>query len=368
MRDKIDAYIGKNTKYVYELAMEICKISSVTGHEENKANFIKKRINEICGKGAWIDEVGNVLYKYNGLENDRVSIYAAHIDTVRYDINDIEPVLKGNRIYAPSIWDNSINIAALIFCIKMFKDLELSLDRNILFAFDVGEEGFGNLKGIRHIVNTRKGSIDEVIALDLEYDSVANAAVGSKRYLLSIKTQGGHGYYDFGNENAILLAANIIKKLYSLEVSSSPKTTYNVGVIKGGTTVNTIAEFTEVEVELRSEDQKYLNELEEKFLIILENQKNRENEIKCQLRGQRDCGRISPNSDLLKRVTETRKELGLDIKFHVGSTDANIPLSMNIPAVSFGACNGGGAHSTEEYIDLDSLEVGLKHLMYLVMK
>ncbi len=366
--NNIEAYIHKNINYILELAMDICKIPSMTGSEETKAEYIMNKLVEIGCEGAVIDEIGNVLYTDNTVEDGKLRVYAAHLDTVFHDTLDIKPVIKGNRIYAPSIWDNSINIAALLFSIKLIKDLKITLDQNTLYAFDVGEEGFGNLKGIRHIVESRKNNIDELIAVDLGYDSVINTAAGSKRYSISVKTQGGHSWNDFGNMSAISAAAGIIKSLYELKVPESPKTVYNVGIVKGGTSVNTIAQSCQFDIDLRSEDGKCLKDVDRNFVSLLDKFKNEKVDIKCSLTGERPCGILSPESGLQKKITEIRKELNLKEKFRSGSTDANIPLSMGIPAISFGVCNGGGAHTLEEYIETDTLETGIKHLLYFMLK
>ena len=160
----------------------------------------------------------------------------------------------------------------------------------------------------------------------------------------------------------------MIKEIYNITIPGKAKTTYNVGVIRGGTSVNTIAQSCEFNVDLRSEDNTYLEKIEGDFLDILKMHNKEDTIINHNMIGQRPCGKISTASNIMKRIIETRQELGLEMRFHSGSTDANIPLSMGIPAISFGVYTGGDAHKTNEYIDIESLELGLKHLIYFMLK
>ncbi|MDD4363531.1 MAG: M20/M25/M40 family metallo-hydrolase [Atribacterota bacterium] len=368
MKKELNKYISKNKNKLIKIAEKICKIPSPTGQEGKKAVFIKKMLDTINPGIARIDEAGNVLYRYTVSPEKKYSVYAAHIDTVFKDIKVIEPKIIADKMYAPSIGDNTINVAALIFIIKMIKKGIFFPDKNIIFVFNVGEEGLGNLKGIKLIIENFQQQIEEVIAVDGEYSFVYNAGVGSKRYLVKIKTPGGHSYSDFGNESAIRVAAKIIAGIYNIIVPEKVKTTYNVGIINGGTSINTIAQECEFNVDLRSEESDSLLEIENNFLNILNNYQNDNTVINFELIGERPCGFISIKDDLVQRIIETRKELGLEIKFESGSTDANLPLSKSIPAISFGVYLGKGAHTTKEYIDINSLEVGIKHLLYFMLK
>lgn len=367
LNESLDSYIKENQQKVIELAIALSRIPSPTGNEKNKAEYIRNWLDGIGSCDVCTDEAGNVICTCGNGGNEPVSIYAAHIDTVFNDIKNINPIVKDGRIYAPSIQDNSINAAALMYFVRYLDESGWKPGANLMFAFDTGEEGTGNLKGMRHIFDKLKYEAKEVVAVDLGYNTVINKAVGSKRYSVNITTPGGHSWKDFGNDNAIFHAASIIGKLYAIKPANEPRTTYNAGMIRGGTSINTIAPGAEILIDLRSESSESLICLEKKFLKILDETVNDKVKIDCHLIGERPCGSINEENRLMKRITRVMK--GLDIEMHPasGSTDANIPISMGIPAVSFGVCNGGGAHTANEYIETDTLEKGLKLLYYFIV-
>lgn len=366
--DIIKEYIQKNLTYIQNLAIEICEIPSMTGKEEKKADFIQDKLYKIIGEGVEIDEAGNVKYLYKGMDSSKLLVLTAHIDTVFKDLFEIKCTIKDNLIYGPSIGDNSINVAALILMIKMFKELNIVPQKDILFVFDVGEEGLGNLKGIRKIMKDYGDMTENVIAVDGGYKSVVNTAVGSIRYSVAIKTEGGHSWGAFGNDNAILYASRIIEGLYHIKVPENPKTTYNVGIINGGTSVNTIAEFAEVIFDLRSINKKCLEKLDNEFLSVIDEVRSDKIKIDVKLIGERPAGACDEDTFLIRAIKEVREELKLEDKFGSSSTDANIALDMGIPAVSFGVYEGMGTHTENEHIDVNSFEMGLRHLAGVVLK
>ena len=367
---KIYDYIDNEYESICNLAMDISKIPSMTGNEARKADFILNKLRELDCEGSYIDEAGNVIYIYNPNERNlnSVTVFAAHIDTVFKDLWDINTVIRDGRIYAPSILDNSINIAGQIYCIKILKAINIDINKPILFAFNVGEEGLGNLKGIRHIVDKYKDSIKEVIALDLGYQSIVDTAVGSRRYAVKIKTEGGHSWGDFGNKSAVFYASRIINDIYSIKVPDEPKTTYNVGIIKGGTSVNTIPEDAEIAVDLRSVDQACLDRLNKEFLRIIDDYDSQNVKISIQNIGERPCGSTSHDSPLIKRIIQTRRDFGMEANFRASSTDANYPIGLGIPSISFGVGEGRGVHTQDEYLIIDSAKTGMKHLMNFILR
>lgn len=363
----INKYLINNIQYLQDLAMEICRIPSMTGKEERKALFIRDKLYEITSKEAAVDEAGNIKYLIKGNGNEML-IIAAHMDTVFMNLQDIKVVRKDNYIYGPSIGDNSINVAALILIIRMFNDLNIKPERDMLFVFDVGEEGLGNLKGIRRIMQDYGDKAAEFIAVDCGYGSIVNTGVGSKRYSISIKTEGGHSWSAFGNDNAIFYASKLIQGLYNIKVPTEPKTTYNIGIIKGGTSVNTIAQDVEMTFDLRSIDKDSLEKLDSEFIELIEEIKNEKIRIDIKVLGERPAGKCNEDTRLIKIINEVRQELGLKSEFTSSSTDANIAMSMSIPSVSFGISEGKGAHTMEEYIDVNSLELGIRHLVEIVLR
>jgi acetylornithine deacetylase/succinyl-diaminopimelate desuccinylase-like protein len=188
------------------------------------------------------------------------------------------------------------------------------------------------------------------------------------RYEVEVKTTGGHSWSDFGNDNAIAVAARIIAELYSVRVPTAPQTTYNVGMINGGISVNTIAGYAAFLIDLRSEDTAQLAWLDRTFLSITERHSGRDIVISCKQIGERPVGRNSEPCALKSRIFAIRKIYGMDTVFEPLSTDANIPLSLGIPSVAFGIYRGGGAHTLGEYIELDSMTVGLSILLHTMIE
>jgi tripeptide aminopeptidase len=367
-KERIKDYIKKNIPSLINLTEEICRIPSPTGQEEKKAHSIFDRLSE---DQVSIDEVENVLYLHNNIdESNRIIVVAAHIDTVFPDNIEIKPEIRDNKLYAPSVLDNSVNVAALLFIIEMFNKLNINFKKGILFAFNVGEEGLGNLKGIRHIVDKWKSNIDGVIAVDGGYEKIVNKAVGSMRYRLEINTEGGHSWSNFGNENAILHAARLIDRLYKINVPKEPKTTYNVGLINGGISVNTIAQNAEMMLDFRSEEGSCLEQLikeYERILLAVHDNSYDKVSRESKLIGERPCG-INYHNPYPEIIEAVREDMGMVTEFASGSTDANIPMSMGIPAISFGVGKGFGSHTTEEYLEIDSLETGLEHLIRFILE
>ena len=368
VKHEIHRYIENHKEELISLIAKLCTICSPTGFEKAKAEYILGWLHSAGAGEAYCDEAGNVLFLLRGETSGKLPLYCAHIDTVFGDIEKICPRIEANKMYAPSCGDNCANAAGLMFIIKMFLELSINPPSDILFAFNVGEEGLGNLKGIRHIMSQWHSRIDEVIAVDGGCDAFVNRAVGSKRYNVQIETQGGHSWSDFGKDNAIVLASCIINQIYQYTPSFEAKTTYNIGTIKGGTSVNTIAGSAEFLLDLRSESAECLEALDKSILEIIRGIKKKDgSKIKLTLLGIRPCGEAAPKTELEKRLLIVRAAEGLETSFHCSSTDANIPLSMGIPAVSFGMRRGGKAHSIHEYIELDSLVEGMRQFVSFML-
>lgn len=366
-RNQASRFLGENVDDLTKTIIEVCSIPSPTGFERKKAEFILNRLHEVGAEEAYIDDAGNVLYPYKIGKHEKVPVYCAHIDTVFDGIEKIEPQIIDNRLYAPSSADNSANVAGLIIIIKMLHELKIELPTGIMFAFNVGEEGLGNLKGIRHIVEKWRKRISEVVAVDGSCNEFVNVAVGSKRYSVTVETEGGHSWKNFGQSNAILIAANMINALYQQNMPNDPKTTYNVGTIKGGTSINSIAGSAEFLVDLRSESQDCLTHLDEAFNAIVNDSNSSDVTVKLNLLGDRPCSNSDRQTEIQKRIINVRKDLGLTTAFHSASTDANIPLSFGIPAITFGTREGDKVHSVHEYVELDSIEGGIKQLAFFIL-
>lgn len=362
IQSKINTYIDQHQAEFVQLICLISALPSPTGHETGKAQWVLQKLHDVGAKEAYLDTTGNVLYPCQLRDGVKCPLYNAHIDTVFNQVTTITPTIDGNILSAPSCGDNSASVAGLILLIQMIQDLHLTLPTGILFAFNVGEEGLGNLKGMRAIMHTWQDNISEVVAVDCTYDTFVSEAVGSRRYTIAIDAEGGHSWMHFGNENAIAIAASIISQLYALPVPAQPKTTYNIGTICGGTTVNSIAGHVEFTVDLRSEDKASLANLDEKFQALLTAAQTPKRKLTQTLIGERPCSDLAAHNPLCDRIAAIRQEHGLTTTFVSGSTDANIPLSLGIPAISFGFCRSHGEHTPGETLEIDTLPYGMRQM------
>lgn len=270
VRKNVRSYIHTHMQEVIDLICTISSISSPTGHEETKAAWILSQLHKMGATEAYIDDAGNVLYPYQIPPTGKFPLYNAHIDTVFSQLDTIVPHIDGDCLYAPSCGDNSADVAALLCIARMLLTLHIPLPAGVMLAFNVGEEGLGNLKGIRHIMNTWHDRISEVVAVDGTADAFVNRAVGSHRYAVHIQAQGGHSWADFGNTNALAIAAEIIHDLYQMQLPAVPKTTYNIGTLTGGTTVNSIAAQADLTLDLRSESMSSLLKLDANIAAIIQ--------------------------------------------------------------------------------------------------
>ena len=244
----------------------------------------------------------------------------------------------------------------------MIRDLHITLPTGILFAFNVGEEGLGNLSGMRHIMAKWKDRTAEVVAVDCTFDTAVNLAVGSRRYAVTIDAEGGHSWMHFGNDNAIAIASSIISRLYAMTVPQQPRTTYNVGTISGGTTINSIAAQAMFTLDLRSESMDELEKLDTTVKKILQAAQTDKIHITQQLLGERPCSNGVLKAELYDRYKAVRDAQGLPTVWQSGSTDANIPLHLGIPAISFGICRSHGEHTVHETLELDTIAPGLQQM------
>lgn len=358
----IQAYIREHAREVVDLICTISSIPSPTGRTEKKAAWVLQYLNALGIREAYIDEAGNVIYPHELSQTKKFPLYNAHIDTVFNQLDTITPRIDGNILAAPSCGDNSASVAGLLFLIKMIRDLHITLPAGILFAFNVGEEGLGNLSGMRHIMAQWKDRLSEVVAVDCSFDTAVNLAVGSCRYAITIDTEGGHSWMHFGNDNAVAVAASIISRLYAMTVPSVPRTTYNVGTISGGTTVNSIAAQAVFTLDLRSESMYELEKLDTAVKNMLQDAQTDTIHITQQLLGERPCSNGILKAELYDRYEAVRSAQGLPTVWQSGSTDANIPLHLGIPAISFGICRSHGEHTVHETLEIDTIALGLQQM------
>ena len=358
---------------VLKLHRELCVIPAPSNFEDERAQYILKYLKDAGVENAYIDEAKNVICTL-GKPSDKMVAFMAHTDTVFPMDTPLNYIDDGEKIHCPGAGDDTASLAVMLACIKYMKEQGIVPEKTLLFVANSCEEGLGNLKGCRQIFKDYGDKIEYMYTFDASPDEVTNKSVGSHRYNVTAITEGGHSFIEFGNRNAISVLSEIISEIYKIEVPKvgDSRTTYNVGTIEGGTSVNTIAQSASMLCEYRSSDISCLEIMQEKFKNIFEKAKANCTELIVELVGDRPCMSNEIDMDLHRQITNRAKAIqskhfGMDVKEESGSTDCNIPHSMGIPAVALSNYSGGGMHTREEWVIKDSFKPGLKVSLELIL-
>ena len=367
----VTAYIEKHRDEAFNLLVELAKIPSPSNHEEKRAAFCKDWLDRNGAKGVYIDNALNVIYPINCKKNPLV-VFVAHNDIVFPDTHELPLRIEDGRIHCPGAGDDTANVAALLTAAKYIARHHLKPKKGgVLLVINSGEEGLGNLKGSRKIIEDFGSRINEFISFDGCNGKIANGAVGSRRYRVEVTTEGGHSYDEFGNLNAIVCLASMIDALYAIKLPKKGKTTYNVGTISGGTSINTIGQQAEMLFEFRSDCGDSLAEMDQNLHNIADIYRARGGDVTVELVGERPCtGDVDPARQQAlenKAAAAVREYFNLEPEFKSSSTDCNIPLSAGIPSIAVGCYIGYGQHTREEYVEIESLYPGLQLAFNLVL-
>ena len=372
--EQIRAYAAARAEEARRLTEDLCRIPAPSGQERARAEFCKSWLERYGAKDVRIDGADNMVLELNAAGKDRLTVLMAHTDTVFPDTAPMEVRREGGRLLCPGVGDDTANLAVLLLAARFLLEQGVTPKSGLVIAANSGEEGLGNLRGCRRLMADYRGRVARMISFDGYYDRLWNKAVGSARYRVTVRTRGGHSFRDFGTPNAIALLAEIISALYAIEPHWGPTgtvTTYNVGTVQGGTSVNTVAQEASMLYEYRSDEAAGLRGMEEAFRTVVEDFRARGADIEVESLGVRPCGEgVDPAAQqALSDWSEAllQKHTAGDITVEPASTDCNIPLSLGIPAVSFGLCAGGGAHTRQEWIEAASLETGLRIALETVL-
>ena len=364
---QLRAAAAQRTEAVAELAGRICAVPAPTGNEQARAQLVASLWRE-RGYTPEIDATGNVYIRRGKRENGPVLMLLAHTDTVFPQTTPISVERDADILRAPGIGDNSLSVAAMISALDVLDELGKETDAGIVAVADVGEEGLGNLLGARTAVERYREKLGAVIAIDGNLGRIIHVAVGSKRWRITVRGPGGHSYGAFGTPSAIHGLGRIIAAIADLQVPREPKTTYNVGIIEGGTSVNTIASRATALLDLRSTDIAALDHVADEVRTIVEQRAGPDLQTEIEVLGERPAGERSQADPLVQLAAAAITWLGMEPKYGASSTDANIPISLNIPAVCVGITQVERSHTLEEFLYVPPIGVGLAQLTRLCIE
>lgn len=364
-KELLQTYINQNFEVMLTLLRDLCHIPAPSLHEQDRARFCQKWLEENGAAGVYIDEAWNVIFPLNCEHSHKITVLAAHTDTVFPDTEPLPYQEDKEKIYCPGVGDDTASLAVLMMTAKFCIEHQILPANGLLFVCNAAEEGLGNLKGIRRLMEDYAGRISQFITFDSNLNVMNTRCVGSHRYRVEVTTEGGHSFQKFGNPNAITILSDIVHAIYQIQVPTlaDTRTSYNVGLIEGGTSVNTIAQSASMLCEYRSDNEESLAIMQERFAHIFASAQADGVQIQVEKIGDRPCaGQI--DADRFQHLITSCQEIIEDVTnepliLKSASTDCNIPLSLGIPAVCIGVYRGAGSHTREEWVDKASLKPGM---------
>jgi acetylornithine deacetylase/succinyl-diaminopimelate desuccinylase-like protein len=358
--------IKADNAWTVDQQVSICEIPAPPFKESVRGAEYKRRLEALGLRNVKVDSVGNVIAERPGTGRGPTVLIAGHLDTVFPEGTDVKVKRQGTRMTAPGIGDDCRGLAVVLAVARAFQKANVQTTGTVYFVGNVGEEGPGNLRGVRHLFGSgMKGKIDYFISVDGTSLDVTSRAVGSYRYRVTYKGPGGHSYGAFGIPNPIHALGRAIAQIADIEVPVTPKTTFNVGIIEGGTSVNSISASGTMEIDMRSESAESLRAIDAKVQRILADALAAENarwrgdrasqakiSIVIDTMGIRPTGGQADSAFIVRTALDAGKALGFSPRTGASSTDSNIPISLGIPAITIdGGGSGGGAHSLTEWYD-----------------
>ena len=366
--------------------LQAAKIPAPPFGEQARGDWLEARFREQGLEDVHRDDVGNVFGIHPGAGTNHVALNA-HLDTVFPAGTPLNVRQQGSRLYGPGVSDNGAGIAAMLAIVALLRAVPIRHSLPLLFIGNVGEEGEGDLRGMRHIFSAPRWreSIHYSLVLDgAGSDTIVAEALGSRRFEVIVRGPGGHSWSDFGAPNPIVVLSRAIQEFVRTPVPSSPKTIFNIGVIRGGTSVNSIPESASMRVDIRSTSMAEMERLEHALRLavdraIAEESRAIESRAPAQKRplgvscefvpiGNRPAGELNANARMLQVIRAVDAQLGNVAQVQRASTDANIPLSIGREAIAIGGGGtGGGAHTLQEWFDCSGRELGLKRILLTLL-
>lgn len=357
------------TQQLLDLAIRIQQIPAPTFEETRRAEFVRDMFAVEGVQNVSVDDIGNVFACIPGHGQAKPLIVSAHLDTVFPASTNLEITREQDRIVGPGIGDNSLGVAALFSLLWNLRKRTIKLPGNLWLVANVCEEGLGNLRGMRAVVDRFGGDVEAYLVIEgLSLGYIQHRALSVRRYRISIHTSGGHSWSDYGQPSALHELSDLVTRLTAVALPMKPRTTMNVGRMCGGTSINSIASDAWLELDLRSENPQILEDLVENVMELVDMSNASNIQAEVELVGMRPAGELPVKHPLVKLARKCLQKQGIEPNLIIGSTDANIPLKHNIPALVLGVTNGGGAHTMGEYINTKPIGRGIEQLLDFVGK
>jgi tripeptide aminopeptidase len=362
----VDALQKDHDRWISEV-IKLTEIPAPPFKEQERSKAYMEMLKAHGLTNVEMDEEGNAIGVRKGTGGGPLVVVSAHLDTVFPEGTDVKVRRDGTRLAAPGVGDDSAGLATLLSIVRAMDAAEIKTKSDIVFLGDVGEEGLGDLRGVRYFFT--KGKYKDQVKYFYSLDGssttrLTNCGVGSKRYRVTYKGPGGHSFGAFGLVNPMAAMAQTVVEMYKIQTPAKPKTTYSASVTQGGTSVNSIPNEVWMEFDMRSEDAKELDRLEKRFLAIVNQSLETENFARStkegsitadiKLVGDRPAGRTDEKTDLVQLTTAAFLANGSKPTYECGSTDSNMPMSLGIPAVTIPrVAKADRSHSLDEWIDTD---------------
>ena len=373
------AWFRASSRELEDLQLEVTAVPAPPWGEAARAEWLRARFEDLGLSEVQQDDLGNVFGVLPGSEpNAPLVALSAHLDTVFPAGTPIQVSREGGKLYGPGISDNGAGLVALLAIARVLKETGIEHATPVVFIGNVGEEGEGDLRGMRHIFEQPRwaDAIRTMVVVDgAGTDTVICEALGSRRYEITVRGSGGHSWSDFGIPNPVVALARIIDRFTQTTVPTNPKTTYNIGTVEGGTSVNSIPQSATMRVDTRSASVEQLDRLERALREAVQDgtaatSGKKKNGLTAEVRviGDRPAAELPSESRLLKMIRAVDAQLNNSARLQRASTDANIPLSLGREAIAIGAGgSGGGAHTVNEWYDAAGRDLGLKRILLLTL-
>jgi acetylornithine deacetylase/succinyl-diaminopimelate desuccinylase-like protein len=391
------SWLRAHEREITEAQMELARVPAPPFGEQARTAWMLKKFRELGLDDVHADELGSVFGTHRGSERDKTAVaVAAHIDTVFPAGTAIEIRNdKDGKLHGPSVSDNSSGVAALLAIASALVNCDVEHEHDIVFIGDVGEEGEGDLRGMRHIFSVEhkkkwRDRIAYTVVVDGNgHDTIVNQALGSKRFEVTVHGKGGHSWADFGEPNPIVVLSRALAEFYKTPIYDGPdsKSSYNVGVIGGGTSVNSIPESATARVDVRSTVPAEIERIAEQLrqcvvragmdeMMVPARQKGQRiselspGSLRVEMKpiGERPAGKLPDDCRILQVAKAVDSHLGIPSQMRLASTDANIPISMGLEAITLGSGgSGGGAHTLKEWFDPKGREIALKRILLVLL-